>query len=73
MARAADCTRVYARTGKRAHLLPPFESPNLGYPLSLCSRQPGLGDSWRGTGSQLEYEVAAALPLCARCEAVSRG
>ena len=27
-------------------------------------------DEWHGTGSQAEYEKAAALPLCPRCFAV---
>lgn len=67
MSYADECTRVYSRTGERAHLLTPLTSPNAGYPVALCGRQPDLCDSWRGTGSQSEHERAAGLPLCARC------
>lgn len=31
---------------------------------------PGGADEWRGTGSQVEYETAAALPRCKRCVAL---
>jgi hypothetical protein len=65
---ADECTRVYTRTGAKAHLLPPLTSPNAGYPVALCGRQPEFSDSWRGTGTQAEHERAAELPLCSRCE-----
>jgi hypothetical protein len=71
--RAADCTRVYTPHGKLAHLLGPFESASLGYAFSLCRRQPRLFGAWFGTGTQAEHERAAELPLCGRCEAVTRG
>lgn len=64
-----DRTRVYLLYGKMAHLLPLGESPNVGYPVALCRRQPALFATWLGTGSQTEYERAAELPLCSRCEA----
>ena len=34
---------------------------------------PGAPDEWRGTGSQAEYDLAAALPLCKRCGAYAAG
>lgn len=64
----AACTRVYSAHGKTAHLLPLGDSPNSGYPFTLCRRQPRLFTSWLGTGSQGEYERAAQLPLCSWCE-----
>lgn len=70
--RLDDCTRVYTPHGKMAHLLPPDDSPSHGYAFTLCRRQPHLFTSWLGTGSQREYERAAELPLCARCEQKSR-
>ena len=63
--------RVYARTGKIAHLLPCDASPSLGYAFTFCRRQPRLFASWLGTGSQAEYEKAGSLPLCSRCEHLS--
>jgi hypothetical protein len=62
-----DCTRVYAPHGKMAHLLPPGDRPSVGYPFTLCRRQPRLFGAWLGTGSQGEYDRAAELPLCSRC------
>jgi hypothetical protein len=35
--------------------------------VSECGIGPWTYDQWRGTGSQLEYETAAALPKCRRC------
>jgi hypothetical protein len=64
---AGQCTRVYALHGKMAHLLAPWESPNLGYAFTLCRRQPRLFTAWLGTGSQAEYERAASLPACEQC------
>jgi hypothetical protein len=61
------CTRVYTRTGKRAHLLQPFMSPN-GNGSALCGTGPGWFEAWRGTGTQDETETAASLPLCKHCE-----
>jgi len=61
-------TRVYAVHGKLAHLLRPGDVPASGE--AFCRRLPAWF-GWRGTGSQLEYEVAASLPLCSRCEYLS--
>jgi hypothetical protein len=61
-------TRVYTPYGKMAHLLPLGDRATAGYPVALCRRSPALFDSWLGTGSQGEYEKAAALPLCKRCK-----
>lgn len=37
---------------------------------ALCGASPAWWDShgWRGTGNQEEYETAARLRLCRRCE-----
>jgi hypothetical protein len=64
-----DRVRVYLPTSVRAHLLPVSASPNVGYPVALCGLQPRWGESWRGTGTQAEWECAAELPLCRGCEA----
>lgn len=63
---ADDCTRVYTRTGTKAHLLALNASPNTQR-LALCGTGPTWFEAWRGTGSQQEHEVAASLPLCKYC------
>lgn len=63
---ADQCTRVYTRTGKRAHLLGPFVSPNT-HGSALCGTVPEWFEAWRGTGSQQETETAASLPVCRYC------
>lgn len=40
---------------------------------AVCGMGPWLSRHWRGTGSQEEYERAAALPLCRRCERLVGG
>ena len=72
MSFADDCTRVYSRHGKMAHLLRPGAGPSFGYPAALCRRQPRLFRSWLGTGSQDEYDQAASLPTCGKCEQARR-
>lgn len=62
-----QCTRVYTRTGKKAHLLRPLLSPN-AHCAALCGTGPEWFEAWRGTGSQQEHETAASLPLCKYCE-----
>jgi hypothetical protein len=57
-------TRVYTFTGKVAHLVAVGGSPSLHRPPALCGREAG---TWLGTGSQAEYEKAAALPTCRFC------
>jgi hypothetical protein len=63
---AAQCTRVYTRTGRVAHLMSPVQSIRNG--SVLCSVLPEWFTEWHGTGSQREIETAAALPVCKRCE-----
>ena len=64
---ADQCTRVYTRTGKVAHLMSPVQSIRNG--SVLCNRiLPEWFTEWHGTGSQGEIELAASLPLCKRCE-----
>lgn len=59
--------RVYTGTrGKVAHLIP-ASSP--GYvSRAFCGLWAWSRSNWRGTGSQSEYDLAAALPLCKSCE-----
>jgi len=66
-------TRVYTPYGRMAHLLPLGALVSFGSPVALCRRSPALFDSWRGTGSQAEYDKAAALPLCQRCKKAAGG
>jgi hypothetical protein len=68
MSTPSGYARVYAPNGKMTHLLPPGDRPSVGYPVALCRRPPPLFTSWLGTGSQAEYDHAAALPACPRCE-----
>lgn len=63
-------TRVYTDYGKVAHLLAFDESPNLRR-SALCGRSPSWFRDWLGTGSQVEHETAAALPLCRYCAKVA--
>jgi hypothetical protein len=61
---ASDCTRVYTRYGRFAHL----RSTTHGV---LHLGMPQDPDGWLGTGSQDEYDAAAVLPLCKVCEATA--
>jgi hypothetical protein len=56
-----DCTRVYTRYGRVAHL----RSTTHGVLHPGMSQDP---DYWLGTGSRAEYDTASSMPLCARCE-----
>lgn len=65
------CTRVYLRGGHYAHLQ---WDDTRGY--VMCERGHDRDgdplpchhpDDWYGTGSQHEYDKAAALPTCPRC------
>lgn len=49
----------YLPNGKVAHLVLAG--------LSVCGRD-GVWGVWYGTGTQDEYDKAAALPHCKRCE-----
>lgn len=60
-------TRVYRKGGQYAHLEELIYSAHSddtpeGPPLSWDNQE-----SWYGTGSQDEYEHAAAKPLCPKC------
>ena len=72
MSYAEDCTRVYRPTGKVTHLLPPGDTASTGVE-SLCGIRNTFGRIWLGTGGQGEYDKAAALPLCGKCDAVAKG
>lgn len=61
--------RRYTRGGRVAHLV----RVEAAQGRALCRRQPDGFEDWRGTGDQVEYERAAALPLCRRCDASVRG
>jgi len=63
---AEQCTRVYTRTGTRAHLMSPVQTIRNG--SVLCPVLPEWFTEWHGTGSQDEIDRAASLPLCKRCE-----
>jgi hypothetical protein len=52
-------TRVYRFRGREAHLREAA--------CRTAARYRRDYDGWLGTGSQAEYEHAAALPLCAAC------
>ena len=73
MSYAGECPRVYTPRGRMAHLLRPGDQPSAGRAPALCLRYPRPGASWLGTGSQDEYDKAAALPLCGKCDAVAKG
>lgn len=68
MSFADDCTRVYTRTGKKAHLLPPLTTSPNTHGVALCGTGPEWFETWRGTGSQGEIELVASLPVCRYCE-----
>lgn len=60
-------TRVYFRTGQVAHILEHGATANRldgTHHRAMCGF---WTTNWYGTGSQDEYERAAALPLCVRC------
>lgn len=62
-------TRVYTSTvGKRAHFLPPDESPN-SFTKAFCGVMcwPYL---WMGTGTEDERARALSLQVCMTCERV---
>jgi hypothetical protein len=61
MSYADECTRLYMRLGRVAHLRNTFA------PGVLCDATPPSHEEWLGTGSQAEYEKAAGLPLCRKC------
>jgi hypothetical protein len=63
-------TRVHMLHGKTIHLVL-ADTALSGSPRALCRARPYLGRSWFGTGDQLEYEKAAALPVCGKCQAVA--
>jgi hypothetical protein len=65
---ASQCPRAYTRTGRTAHLLPPFASLNTDA-TALCGTS---ADAWYGSGSQDETETLGSLPVCKRCEGHAR-
>jgi transposase len=62
----SDWDRMY--TARTAHLV---RRTHYGSRVSACGRFPWPNE-WLGTGSQDEYERAAALPLCKLCEKETR-
>lgn len=52
----------YLRHGRVAHAL-----TSAGHKAAECGVSPWWPDDWYGTGAQVEYETAAALPKCAQC------
>jgi hypothetical protein len=55
-------TRVYRARGKVAHISELIYVAHLSAPSSWDD-----SEGWYGTGSQEEYETAAAMPLCPKC------
>lgn len=62
--------RVYMENGTVAHVLDYNRSANSNE-QALCGRGP-WPETWRGTGTQDEYDRAKELRLCVSCEAVLR-
>lgn len=62
-------TRVYRLRGRKAHLRREDGASIACWPADQPGDS-GTEDHWLGTGSQAEYEHAAALPLCLACFAV---
>jgi len=63
---AGQCTRVYTRRGRSAHLMAPTGTMR-PQGIVLCPVRPRWPDEWLGTGNQDEHDRAAALPLCVPC------
>lgn len=62
-------TRVFLNNGVVAHLIPTNKAQDDKHP-ALCGTSPRLlGDFWRGTYTEGEYERAHSLRLCERCGA----
>ena len=59
-------TRLYQRGVREAHL----ENDGMIACRDQRTRAAWVDETWLGTGSQEEYEHAAALPLCPRCFAI---
>jgi hypothetical protein len=57
--------RRYTSIGRVAHAVD-IDGPHPAYAGARCHLDAPLG-GWLGTGSQAEYERAAALPLCRLC------
>lgn len=60
---APSWTRLYQRGGHYAHL----EQERHVMCRNPLREDAWVDESWRGTGSQAEYEHAAAMPLCPAC------
>lgn len=60
-------TRLYTPRGRVRHLAPPYSGPATSRG-GLCSVVPKWPGEWLGTGSQEEYELAAEMPTCKRCD-----
>lgn len=57
--------RRYTPGGKVAHLIPETDWQH-DFPTALCGWW-GQQTYWRGSGTQAEYDQAAALPTCRSC------
>lgn len=53
----------YSSGGRVKHAL---DSPS--ETSAWCGFEVFRSSDWHGTGSQVEYEVAASLPMCKNCE-----
>lgn len=63
--------QVYTLTGRRTHYLTGRSSPSDTASASLCGVSP-WPMAWFGTGSQDEFEKAAAMPFCSKCARLMR-
>ena len=57
---------VYLRRGRVTHLIPKGIDPNDPI-VALCGTGPSWYDTWRGTGTEEEYDLARSMPLCLHC------
>lgn len=66
MPKLADYERRYTPGGQVAHLIWGPDWSNHDVPHAACGWS-GWAMYWRGSGSQREYDKAAALPICRKC------
>jgi hypothetical protein len=65
-------TRVFLTNGAVAHLIPTAKAQDDKHP-ARCGTSPRLlGDFWRGTYTEGEYDRAQSLRLCDRCAVNSK-
>jgi hypothetical protein len=64
--------RRYTKGALVAHLLSPWQVDGVDDQTpALCGQQPAWWWHWYGSGSQDEYDRAAALRVCGLCRAMA--